>query len=156
VARLFLLFTLVPLVELWLLLRLGRILGPGPTVALVLVTGLVGAFLARREGGRVLRRWREDLAMGRLPEEGLASGLLVLIGGVLLVTPGVLTDLVGLLLLVPGTRRLAALYLRAHVARRLSVHGRVVRTGPVRQGRRPGSPGGEVVEGEVVEEHPPT
>ncbi|TPV93702.1 MAG: FxsA family protein [Myxococcales bacterium FL481] len=112
--RLLLLFTVVPAVELYLLVSLGGVLGGLPTVGLVLVTGLVGAFLAKREGLRVLQDWRSSIARGQLPADGITSGLLVLVGGVLLVTPGVLTDVVGLSLLVPPLRRQVA----AVIARR--------------------------------------
>ena len=98
--RLILLFTLLPLAELSLLLRIGGWLGTGPTVALVIVTGIVGAWLARREGARTWGRVQADLAAGRMPGEELLHALLVFIAGVVLVTPGVLTDAVGLMLLI--------------------------------------------------------
>lgn len=101
-------FTVVPFIELYLLLAIGREVGFWPTVGGVLLTGLIGAWLAKKEGLRVLRRWQESLAQGRMPEEGLVSGVLVLVGGVLLVSPGVLTDFVGIFLLFPPTRRLIA------------------------------------------------
>lgn len=110
--RLFLLFTLVPLLELYLLLRLGDVMGFWPTVGLVITTGIVGAALAKREGLRVLRTWQTTLAQGRMPEEGLLSAVLVLVGGVLLVAPGVLTDVAGILLLVPPTRKIVATQVR--------------------------------------------
>lgn len=117
--RLLLLFTLVPAVELYLLITLGSALGPAATVALVLGTGMLGAWLARREGGRVLREWQGAVARGELPQEGVTSSLLVLVGGVLLVTPGVLTDITGLLLLIPPTRRAIAQLVSARVAKQL-------------------------------------
>lgn len=112
---LLLLFTVVPLVELYLLLFIGDLLGFWPTVAIVLVTGAVGAWLAKREGLRVLRKWQAAIAEHRMPEEGVLGGLLVLVGGVLLVAPGVLTDLAGLLLLIPPTRRFIAKIVRRRV-----------------------------------------
>jgi UPF0716 protein FxsA len=117
--KLFLLFTIVPIVDLWLLLRIGGRIGFVPAVALVVLTGLVGAALAKAEGARVLGAWRRALAEGRMPEEGVLSGALVLAGGVLLVTPGVLTDLAGLALLFPPTRRVAADALRRWVRRKI-------------------------------------
>lgn len=110
-----LLFVIVPLVELYLLLAVGSLVGFWPTVLLVLVTGMLGASLARREGFRVLRRWQEALARGEMPEEGVLGGLLVLVGGVLLITPGVLTDAVGLLLLLPPSRRWIGRWLMRYV-----------------------------------------
>ncbi|WP_164002599.1 FxsA family protein [Pyxidicoccus caerfyrddinensis] len=112
-------FTVVPFIELYLLLAIGREVGFLPTLAMVLVTGLVGAWLARREGGRVLRSWRESMARGQVPEEGIVSGALVLVGGALLVAPGVFTDVVGLLLLLPPTRRFVAARLRKSLERKV-------------------------------------
>jgi UPF0716 protein FxsA len=112
-------FTVVPFIELYLLLAIGWEVGFLPTLAMVLVTGLVGAWLARREGGRVLRSWRESMARGQVPEEGIVSGALVLVGGALLVAPGVFTDVVGLLLLIPPTRRFVAARLRKSLERKV-------------------------------------
>lgn len=113
-------FTVVPLVELYLLLFVGRAMGVLPTVALVLVTGVVGAALARREGFRVLRSWQDALRRGETPAEGVVSGVLILVAGVLLVTPGILTDVVGFLLLLPPSRRLVAARLAAGFERRIA------------------------------------
>ncbi|MFP2931054.1 FxsA family protein [Pyxidicoccus sp. 3LG] len=112
-------FTVVPFIELYLLLAIGREVGFVPTLAMVLVTGLIGASLARREGGRVMKSWRESMARGQVPEEGIVSGALVLVGGALLVAPGVFTDVVGLLLLIPPTRRFVAARLRRSLERRV-------------------------------------
>ncbi len=116
---LFLLFTVVPLVELWLLLWIGDRVGFWPTVGIVLATGLVGATLAKHEGLRVVRRWQEATAQGALPEDGVLGGVLILVGGVFLITPGVLTDAAGLLLLVPPTRRFVAGFIRRRFERGL-------------------------------------
>jgi UPF0716 protein FxsA len=118
--RLFLLFTVVPLVEIFLLVQLGSLMGVWPTIALVCVTGFLGASLARREGRRALARYQEALAKGQLPEEGIVSGLLILLGGVLLIAPGVLTDLTGLALMVPPVRRAVAKRVNARLQKRIS------------------------------------
>ncbi len=115
---LFLLFTVVPFIELYLLLTMGRNVGLVPTLAFVVGTGLLGAFLARREGTRVLRDWQVSMAQGRIPEDGILSGALILVGGALLVAPGVLTDLTGMLLLIPPTRRFIAARIRRVLERR--------------------------------------
>ncbi|WP_164021231.1 FxsA family protein [Pyxidicoccus trucidator] len=112
-------FTVVPFIELYLLLAIGREVGFMPTLAMVLLTGLVGASLARREGARVMRSWRESMARGQVPEDGILSGALVLVGGALLVAPGVFTDVVGLLLLIPPTRRFVAARLRRSLERKV-------------------------------------
>ncbi|WP_419167750.1 FxsA family protein [Candidatus Palauibacter sp.] len=103
--RLFLLFTIIPVVELALLIRLGGYLGLGPTLLLVLGTGAAGAWLARREGLRSWMAVRDELQGGELPGESLVHALLILVAGVVLITPGVLTDIAGILLLVPPVRR---------------------------------------------------
>jgi UPF0716 protein FxsA len=120
VAKLFLLFTIVPLLDLYVLLLIGDRIGFWPTVGIVVLTGVVGAWLAHSEGLRVLRDWRRAILRGKVPEDGVLGGLLVLVGGVLLVTPGVLTDIVGLLLLIPPTRRLIAAWIRRGIERRIS------------------------------------
>lgn len=102
--RLFLLLTVVPLVELVILLRIGEWLGWLPTLGLVIVTGALGAVLARREGLRTIARIREQLDRGEMPTEAMADGVLILIAGVVLITPGILTDLCGFALLIPTVR----------------------------------------------------
>jgi UPF0716 protein FxsA len=121
-ARLLLLFTVVPLLELYLLIQIGGIIGTVPTVALVFVTGLVGAYLAKREGLKVFRAWQRAIENYALPKEGIVSGLLVLVGGILLVTPGVVTDFCGLLLLVPPVRRRFATWLQSYARDRFVMH----------------------------------
>ncbi len=105
IARLFLLFTVVSLVELYLLVWLGGLIGFWPTLAIVMTTALVGATLSKREGLKVLRDWQKSLEEMRVPREGLTGALLVLVAGLFLITPGILTDITGLLLLVPPVRR---------------------------------------------------
>lgn len=114
--KLILLFTLLPLAELSLLLRIGGWLGAGPTVGLVIATGVVGAWLARREGLRTWGRVQADLASGKMPGAELLHALLVFIAGVVLVTPGVLTDVAGLLLLVRPAREIVARKLQRRLA----------------------------------------
>ncbi len=103
--RLLLLFTVVPLVELVLLVQVGRLVGLGPTIALVLLTGVLGAWLTRLQGLRVLARVRTELEQGRMPAAELVDGLLIVIAGAVLLTPGLLTDACGFFLLVPAGRR---------------------------------------------------
>ncbi len=119
--RLFLLFTAIPLLELWLLMHVSDLVGLPVTIATVLSTGMLGAALARREGTRTIASWQESLARGEPPKEGIASGLLILVGGIFLVTPGVLTDAAGLALLLPPLRRAFANILIKRVGRQLQV-----------------------------------
>lgn len=116
--RLIALFTLVPLIELFLLLQLGELLGPTAAFLLVLVTGVLGAWLAKREGLGLLRSLADELQGGLPPGVRLMEGAMVVMGGLLLVTPGVLTDLTGFTLIFPfSRRRLAPLLLSALLAR---------------------------------------
>lgn len=115
---LFLLFTITPIVELWLLLTIGGAIGFWPTLGLTIASGVIGAWLAKREGRRVLDQYRRAVAEMRMPEEGLVSGLLVLVGGVLLVAPGVISDIVGITLLFPPTRKVVAKLLQARLAQK--------------------------------------
>ena len=119
--RLFLLFTIVPAIELYLLLQLGALMGPAATVGLILLTGAVGSYMARREGMSVLTSLQADARKGIPPADRLIEGLLVLIGGVLLITPGVLTDFVGFSLIFPFTRQALAPALRQAVMKRITV-----------------------------------
>jgi len=101
---LFLLLTVVPLTELAILLRIGAWLGWMPTLGLVVVTGLLGAVLARREGLRTISRIQQELERGSMPTSAMADGVLILIAGVALITPGILTDACGFALLIPPVR----------------------------------------------------
>lgn len=103
--RLALVFVIVPIVELMLLIQLGQAVGLLPTLLLVVLTGVGGAMLARAEGLRVFFQFQSQLASGQLPGQAMLDGASVLLGGAFLLTPGVLTDLVGFSLLVPFTRR---------------------------------------------------
>jgi UPF0716 protein FxsA len=119
VAKLFLLFTIVPVLELFLLMQLKDLVGLWPTIGVVVVTGFTGALLARAEGTRVLMQWKRSMVRGKLPEDGILSGLLILVGGVLLVTPGVVTDVLGFCLLIPPTRRAIAGFIRKRLEQRI-------------------------------------
>jgi UPF0716 protein FxsA len=104
--RLLLLFIAVPLIELVILIKLGGMIGLLPTIAIVILTGVAGASLARSQGLRVLFQMRQEVAAGRMPVGKLMDGLLILVAGALLLTPGFLTDIVGLAVLLPGPRSL--------------------------------------------------
>jgi len=102
--KLALLFIIVPIIEIALLIELGQIIDVWPTIALILTTGVIGAWLARMQGRRALGAIRLSLQQGRLPGDALLDGVLVLVAGVVLITPGLLTDVTGILLLVPPIR----------------------------------------------------
>ena len=114
-SRLIFLFVAIPLVELAILLQVGQLIGLLPTVSLVVATGIAGAALARHQGLRALLAVQEELASGRLPGRSLLDGLSILVGGAFLLTPGILTDIVGFSLLLPPSRR----WIQRAVQRRL-------------------------------------
>ena len=103
--RLLLLFTLLPLAELYLLIKIGSAMGAAATILLVLSTGALGAILGRRQGIGVWTRIQERLSAGEFPGDDLIDGLLVFAAGMMLLTPGILTDTLGFMLLAPPTRR---------------------------------------------------
>lgn len=103
--KLLLLFTLGPLIELYLLIELGRRIGAGSTIILVLATGFFGAILAKAQGFLVLRSIAQTLRDGQLPGDELIDGVLVLLGAALLLTPGLISDSTGFLFLLPVTRK---------------------------------------------------
>jgi UPF0716 protein FxsA len=125
---LFLLFTLVPLVELALLIWIGERSVWWLPIALVLITGIAGAALARRQGWWVGQRVRSELNAGRLPAGAVLDGFLILIGAILLITPGVLTDLVGIVLLIPPTRNVIKRAALARLRRNLQVKSAQLRS----------------------------
>ena len=102
--KLFLAFTLIPMIELYLLIKLGAIIGAFNTLLLVILTGATGAYLARLQGLQVMFRVRERLQQGEMPAEDMLDALIIFIAGIVLLTPGLLTDIAGLLLLLPSIR----------------------------------------------------
>ena len=114
---LFLIFLVVPIVELVVIIQVGQVIGPWYTVALLLAVSIGGAWLVKREGLGVIRRFRRQLEAGAIPGRELVDGVLIIFAGALLLTPGFLTDLVGLLLLVPPVRAV----IRAGLLRRFMI-----------------------------------
>ena len=119
-ARLFLLFTVVPLLELYILIKIVGYIGAFPTVGLVVLTALLGFVLARFEGLRKLQQIKRSLSLGIVPAEEMLDGVLIFVGGVLLIIPGVLTDLFALILLIPYTRTIFKRWLRRRFDRMIA------------------------------------
>ncbi len=117
--RLFILFTLVPLLELYLLIKVGSHLGAEATILLIVLTGGVGALMARMQGFQVIVQIRERLREGVLPADELLAGGLIVVGGLLLVTPGLLTDAVGLALLLPFVRSRVVVWIKDFMRRKI-------------------------------------
>lgn len=118
--RLFILFAVIPVIEIYLLIKVGSLIGALPTVALLLSISMTGAWLVRHQGFEILRRIQAELAQGRLPAAELLDGAMVLAGGVLLLTPGFFTDFLGLLFLIPFTRAVIKQFAGLWLQRRLS------------------------------------
>lgn len=143
---LLLLFLVVPIVEIYVLIQVGGSIGAGPTVALVVLTAVAGAALVRAQGFRAWVRVQQAMNAGEIPAVEMLEGLLILIAGVLLLTPGFVTDGLGFLLLIPPLRRPL---IRGALARGMM---RVRGTRPASRGSAKGRPdarrGGRVIEGE--------
>lgn len=147
---------LLPFIEIAVLVLVGQAIGFWWTLALIVGLAVLGAWLARRETGRTYRALRTALESGRMPADAATDAILVMLGGFLLILPGFVSDVLGLLLVLPFTRPVARRLLQAVVAQRAMaamgsagvVPGTTVR-------RRTSGPGGQVIEGEVVSETPP-
>jgi UPF0716 protein FxsA len=113
------LFVGLPLLELWVLLLIGDRIGWPPTILLVFVTGVVGAGLARSQGFQTLAAIQRDMAAGIMPAPRLMDGVMILVAGAMLITPGILTDVCGFLLLVPATRQIIRNYLRIKLEKKM-------------------------------------
>lgn len=144
-------FIVVPIAEIAVIVRVGAVLGSIQTIALLVADSVLGAILVRREGRRAWEKFRQALAANRFPGDEVTQGALILVGGALLLTPGFLTDAVGLVVVVPPTRALLSVIVRRRFV-----------PGPVREARgifgrwqseRPGGPGRagqQVLDVEVV------
>lgn len=122
---LILLFTAVPLVELALLIKIGQYIGVGYTLGVVIFTGVTGAYLAKMQGLITLRRIQEDVNQGIMPADKLFDGVLILCSGILLLTPGFITDIIGFMGLIPLTRNLFKTWLKRKIKDMIS-QGRVI------------------------------
>jgi UPF0716 protein FxsA len=117
---LFLLFVVLPFVDLVVLLKIGDVIGFWPTLALAVFSGMLGGYLAKREGTRVFRAWRDAIQKLQTPKQGIIDGILVFLGAGLLMAPGVLTDVIGFVFLIPMTRKLLAKEIRRRVDARIA------------------------------------
>ena len=148
-----LLFILVPIAEIYVIIKVGGAIGVGPTIALLILDGFLGAFLLRQQGRAAWVRFNRALAENRIPHKEVLDGVLIIFGGALLLTPGFLTDIVGLILLIPPTRAIIRALMARIVRARISMgprgatwgYGQVRRRGtrrrPTPEGPAPGGPG---------------
>lgn len=161
-----LLLLIVPILEIMALIAVGQAIGGWPTFFLLVAMSILGAWLIRREGSRTWRSLQQALQSGRMPARELADGMLVLIGGTLLLTPGFLTDIAGFFLVLPFTRPIARRILEATISRRLIAQTELFGAagGPGAPGAGFGGPfgagrqgptkrqGDDVIEGEVLDD----
>jgi UPF0716 protein FxsA len=115
------LFIVVPIVELYVIIQIGSLIGVWPTIALLLADAVLGSLLLRHQGRGAWRRFNAALAERRFPGREVADGLLIAIGGTLLLTPGFVTDIVGAIFLIPPTRALVRRLLRGYMGKRFAV-----------------------------------
>jgi UPF0716 protein FxsA len=152
-------FVLVPLVEIYVIIQVGQAIGPWWTILLLIADSVLGSWLVKREGARAWKALREALDQGRMPATELADGMLILIGGLLMLTPGFVLDLVGMLCILPLTRPIGRKALAGFVSRRLTggafpgvaSYGGGAQRGPGSPAGHDSRPGPDVVQGDVVD-----
>jgi UPF0716 protein FxsA len=150
-------FILVPLLEIYVIIQIGQVIGAWWTILLLIADSILGSWLIKREGGRAWQALRTALEQGRMPHRELADGMLILVGGTLMLTPGFISDFFGILCILPVTRPIGRRFLARVISRRLvgvSYPPGYSTGGPGSAGpgtaRRPGPDDG-VVQGEVVD-----
>ncbi|MEU5882922.1 FxsA family protein [Spirillospora sp. NPDC047279] len=156
-------FLVMPILEIYVIIQVGQVIGAWWTVLLLIVESLLGGWIVRREGRRAWRALQETFGRGQVPDRELADAALVLVGGVLLLTPGFVTDIFGFMFVLPFTRPAVRRLLTAWAARRVKIAqtrvGPMFPPGagafdpfgdPMGRGDRPSEPHGPVVRGEVL------
>ncbi len=145
---LFVALVVVPLAEIYVLIQVGQVIGPWWTILLLIADSIIGGWLIRREGAKAWRALRTALDSGRMPARELADGALIVFGGALMLSPGFVTDLLGILLILPITRPIARGMLTTVLSRRLLAAGVPVPNSRPRTSQGPGP----VVRGDVVDD----
>lgn len=116
---LFFLIIVIPAAEIGLFLLSGKTIGVWPTILLIVLTGVLGAYLAKREGLQTIRKAQEQLQYGQIPGDAILDGICVLAGGILLLTPGFISDITGFLMLFPPTRRVFKFWMIKFIRKRI-------------------------------------
>lgn len=152
--RLFLLFAIIPIAEIALLIRIGENIGTWNTLAIVIVTAMIGSYLAKREGFSILNKFQEKISTAQIPTNELVDGAIILVCGALLLTPGVITDVFGFLGLIPFTRAPIRSYLKRRFSKNIGVRStgfQSPQSGPINETPSDPSPAGEDITQIVVE-----
>jgi len=110
-AKLLILFIIIPVTELYILIEVGKKIGSLTTIGVIILTGIIGAYLVKGQGFMILRKIQNDLNEGIMPGDSLIQGAIILAGGILLLTPGFVTDIVGFIFLIPASRNIVKKYL---------------------------------------------
>jgi len=110
-SKLLLLFIIVPVTELYILIEVGKRIGSLTTIGIIIITGILGAYLVKNQGFMILKKIQNDLNEGIMPGDSLIQGAIILAGGILLLTPGFVTDIVGFVFLIPVSRNVIKKYL---------------------------------------------
>lgn len=118
--KLFIVFTIIPVIELSVLIKIGSTIGVLNTILLVMFTALLGAYLVKMEGIGVITRFQKNMATGIFPAEEILDGAMILVAGALLITPGVVTDIIGFLLVFPASRQIIKRFLRGYIQKKIS------------------------------------
>lgn len=142
-------FVVMPILEIYVIIQIGQVIGPWWTIALLIADSVLGTWLVKREGSRAWRALSTALTEGRMPARELADGVLILVGGTLMLAPGFVSDVFGMLCILPFTRPIGRRLLAAFIGRRLLVASAFRTPYP---GGRSGS--GDVITGEVVDDDP--
>ena len=109
--KLLILFVLVPVTELYILIEVGKKIGSLTTIGIIILTGIIGAYLVKGQGFMILKKIQNDLNEGIIPGDSLIQGAIILAGGIFLLTPGFVTDIIGFIFLIPVSRRVVKKYL---------------------------------------------
>jgi len=147
----FLALLLVPIAEIYVLIQVGQVIGVWWTILLLIADSLLGSWLLRHEGGRAWTALRVALAEGRMPAKELADGILIVLGGTLMISPGFVTDAFGILAILPLTRPLGRKALARFITRQLNLGTPGPGFGGPAGGRQRPGPPGDVVQGDVVD-----
>jgi UPF0716 protein FxsA len=139
-ALLVLLFIVLPIIEIYVIIQVGQAIGALWTILLLIADSLIGARLLGWQGRSAWRRFQEALAAGRMPHNEILDGVMIVIGGTLLLTPGFITDALGLLLLIPPTRAVLRRFFMRSIRRRGAITRVIVRSAPDRRREPPGPP----------------
>lgn len=157
---LFLLFAIMPIIEIALLVKVGGIIGGWNTIAIVIITAFIGAYFVKREGLHTLQKAQMKMQQGEMPGQEMVDGIMLAVAGVLMVTPGFITDIFGILLVLPVTRHIIGAFAKKHMKMRVVTSAAFNQQGPMGGGADPfgqqfnsgrGQDSGDVFEGQYTE-----